>query len=297
MQRGGKRARWLSVLGAVLLLGAPARGEEEPQAPHDDLGLWNFFSNGWNEQWHIRKRRTPDMAILKATTNFLEREFRLDYVLTDLRTGKFEAQHLVNGLIAYGVSRRLMLEVIGNYQWNLPATGAPQHGGGGGGLARVQLVENDTQSYAFQARLAVPNRGIGQTQTSMAYSLTGWQDLQAVVPFLDRVGLYFSFTWENLLGSHAPGARENDVSYDVSLAKTWTRADQPVLGKLTTFLEFYGTTDLDGAHAGWTVFTITPGLRFWFLPVHSLMAGVDFPVSANPTFAAVYRVTYIMNFE
>jgi hypothetical protein len=292
----GTAVRWLGVLAAMLLLGGRARAEEEAPSEPRDLGLYNFF-DGWNSEWRVRKRRTPDMAILKATTNFLEREFRLDFVLTDVRTGKTEAQYLVNGLIAYGVSRRLMLEVISNYQWNTQATGAPQHGGGGGALARVQLVENDTQSYAFQAKLAFPNRGIGQTQTSMAYSLTGWQDLQALIPFLDRVGLYFSVTWENLLGSHATGARENDLSYDVSLAKTWTAVDAPVFGKFTTFLEFYGTTDLDGAHAGWTVFTITPGIRFWFLPVHSLMAGVDIPVSANPTFALVYRVTYIMNFE
>lgn len=288
----GVEAAWLGVVVCGLLVGGQARAEDG-----DDLGLGNFFTKGWNEEWHIRTRRTPDMAILRATTNFLERELRLDYVLTDLRTGKFEAQHLAQGLIAYGTSRRLMLEVITNYQWNTPAQGSPQHGGGGGGLVRIQLVENDTQSYAFQAKLAVPNRGLGQTQTSMAYTLTGWQDLQAVVPFLDRVGLYFSFTYENLLGSHASGARENDISYDVSLAKTWTRATQPVFGKLTTFLEFYATTDLDGAHSGWTVATLTPGIRFWFIPENSLIAGVDFPISANPTFAAIYRVTYILNFE
>jgi len=292
----GIRAGLPGLVVAGLLVGGHARAEAEVRA-EGDLGLGNFFTKGWDEEWHPRKRRTPDMAILRATTNFLERELRLDYVLTDLRTGKYEAQHLAQGLIAYGVNRRLMLEVITNYQWNTPAQGAPQHGGGGGALVRAQLVENDTQSYAFQAKLAVPNPGLGQTQTSMAYTLTGWQDLQAVVPFLDRVGLYFSFTYENLLGSHASGARENDISYDVSLAKTWTRADQPVFGKFTTFLEFYATTDLDGAHSGWTVATLTPGIRFWFLPVHSVIAGVDFPISSNPTFAAIYRVTYIMNFE
>lgn len=280
----------LGLLVGGVLFGGPARAE-------DDLGLGNFFSKGWNEDWHVRVRRTPDMAILKATTNFLERELRLDYVLTDLRTGKYETQQQVNGLIAYGLSRRLMIEVITNYQWNVPAQGAPQNGAGGGGLVRVQLVENDTQSYALQVKLAVPNRPIGQTQTSLAYALTGWQDLQAVVPFLDRVGLYFSATWENLLGPHASGARQNDVSYDVSLAKTWTRTDQPVFGKFTTFFEFFGTTDLDGAHAGWTVATLTPGIRFWFIPENSLMAGVEFPISANPTFAVIYRVTYILNFE
>jgi len=294
--RAGSRARAWAVLGAVLLLGGSARAEDESETVTENLGLYNFFK-GWDEEWHVRKRKTPDMAILKATTNFLERELRLDFVLTDVRTGKTEAQYLSQGLIAYGVSRRLMLEVITNYQWNAQQTGAPVNGAGGGALVRVQLVENDTQSYAIQAKLAVPNRPIGQTQTSMAYSLTGWQDLHALVPFLDRVGLYYSFTWENLLGAHATGARQNDISYDLSVAKTWTAADAAVFGKFTTFLEFYGTTDLDGAHAGWTVFTITPGIRFWFLPVHSLIAGVDIPVSSNPTFALVYRVTYIMNFE
>jgi hypothetical protein len=36
----------------------------------------------------------------------------------------------------------------------------------------------------------------------MTYALAGWQDMQALVPALDRVGLYFSLQYENLLGSH-----------------------------------------------------------------------------------------------
>src|SRR5262249_22104488 len=57
-------------------------GEAAPQHL-SDLTITNFFTEGWNQPWAKRKRYTPDMALLKVTTNFLEREFRFDYVLTN----------------------------------------------------------------------------------------------------------------------------------------------------------------------------------------------------------------------
>jgi hypothetical protein len=187
-----------------------------------------------------------------------------------------------------------MIEVIGNYQWNDGPK--DEDGAGGGALARLQLVDTVEHSYAVQVRVSPPNKGIGQTQTSMAYALGGWQDLQAIMPALDRVGLYFSLQYENLLGTHAEHTRENDLSYDFSIAKTWTAPKTPIVGDLTTFLEAFGTTDLDGASAGTTVFSLTPGIRFWLFPRNSLMFGVDVPVTSSPPFSVAYRATYILNF-
>ncbi len=297
-----KRARSFAVALsiAVLCLGAlprAARAEAaEPSHEPEDLTLGNFF-DGWNQAWTHRHGDTPDMALLKVATNFLERELRLDYARTDTRNNrKVSAIDFGNALIAYGLNRRLMVSVVTNYQWNEGFKGAPANGGGGGAVLRLQLVDTAAWSWAVQARVSPADRGVGQTQTSYTYALAGWTDLHALIPVLTRTGLYWSAQFENLQGSHAPGLRENDVSYDVSLAKTWTEATTPVLANLTTFVEAFGTTDLDGAGEGKTVATLTPGVRFWFVPENSLMFGVDVPVSHGAPLAAVYRATYILNF-
>jgi len=296
--------RFAAVLLLALLLwgeAAPAQQAasiatvpQERQESPSDLTLSNFFSEGWDEPWVHRERSTPDMALLRVTTNFLEREFRLDYVHARARHApKLDSTDFANALVAYGLNRRLMLEVIGNYQWNHGRD--DDDGAGGGALARLQLVDTADRSYAAQLRVSPPNEGIGQTQTSMTYAVGGWQDLHALVPALDRVGLYGSMQYESLLGPHPAGARENDLSYDVSVARTWTPPTTPVAGDLTTFVEAFGTTDLDGAAAGATVFSLTPGVRFWPFPRNSLLLGVDLPVTSAP-FSAAYRATYILTF-
>ena len=271
-------------------------GEAAPQHL-SDLTIANFFTEGWNQPWAKRKRYTPDMALLKVTTNFLEREFRFDYVLTNVaNSATLDTTDMINGLIAYGLNRRLMIEVISNYQWNNPIRGDTKSGAGGGFLARFQLVDTDTASYSFQTRISPANKGIGATQTSLQFALAGWQDMHAVVAALGRFGLYYSFQYENLLGSHAPGVMENDISYDISFAETWTQPTTAVFGNFTTFVEFFGQSSLDGANSGKTNITITPGFRFWFIPENSLSFGVDLPISSKPAVHSVVRATYIMNF-
>ncbi len=293
---------------SILLLGERAqaqasveRGDPYPSAeaaPLSALTLANFFSEGWTQPWAKRERAdgTPDMALLKVTTNFLERELRLDYSRTaDVKHSRFSDINLINGLIAYGLDRRFMIEAITNYQWNEPLIGAGVSGAGGGALVRFQLVDTELSSYALQVRASQPNRSIGQTQTSVQYALAAFNDLYPIVG-LSRVGLYYSVVYETLLGNHARGARQSDIAYDVSLAKTWTDPRTPVFGNFTTFLEAFATTDLDGTTKGHTPTTLTPGVRFWFYPENSLTLGVDLPVSHPNPFGEVYRVTYILNF-
>ena len=279
---------------------SPGRAAEagERKTQHlSDLSLGNFFSAGWDQTWQKWRRSTPDMALLRVTTNFLEREFRLDYVLTDAANNpNLDQSDLANGLMAYGLNRRLMIEVIANYQWNVAPSGTTISGAGEGFLARFQLVENATQSYSFQARVSPPNKGLGQTQTSLTYALAGWQDMHALLPALGRFGLYYSLQYENLVGPHKVGAAQNDVSYDVSVAETWTAPSTPVFGNFTTFLEAFGTTILDGANSGKTTVSLTPGIRFWFIPENSFSFGVDLPVTKAPAFHSVFRATYILNF-
>jgi hypothetical protein len=263
-----------------------------------DLTLSNFFSEGWTQSWAKRERAsgTPDMALLRVTTNFLERELRLDYTHTaDVKKSRFQSQDMINGLIAYGLDRRIMLEVISNYQWNTPRTGAGVSGAGGGGLVRFQLVDTELNSIAVQTRVSEPNRSIGQTQSSIQNGLAGFTDMYPILG-LPRVGFYYSVVYEYLYGNHAKGARTNDIAYDVSVAKTWTPPNTPVFGNFTTFLEAFATTDLNGATVGHTPTTLTPGVRFWFYPENSLTFGVDVPVTHPYPFGDVFRATYILNF-
>jgi hypothetical protein len=237
------------------------------------------------------------MALLRVTTNFLEREFRLDDASTRHVNGNAKVQRtdLLTALIAYGVDRRLMVEVIANTQWNHKDGTNVVDGTGAGILARVQLVDTETASGSFQMKAAPPNRAIGQTTTTLSPSLAGWQDLDAAIG-LDRVGVYASLTWDNLSGPIAPGAKTNSLSYDLSLAKTWTDPTTPVVGNLATFLELFATTDLDGQTTHHTAVSLTPGIRFWFVPENSLTIGVDFPVSYPHPNSEVFRITYILNF-
>jgi len=129
----------------------------------------------------------------------------------------------------------------------------------------------------------------------MQYTLAGWQDIGAVIKPLGRFGLYYSFQYENLLGAHKTGATLNDITYVISFAETWLPATTSVLGNFTTFLEFTGVTNLDGTASGTTI-TISPGIRFWFIPKNSFTFGIDFPLTTNPAFSIVYRLNYILNF-
>ena len=54
-----------------------AAPKERPQ----DLTLANFFSAGWDDEWAKQERATgtPNMALLRVQTNFMEREFRANY--------------------------------------------------------------------------------------------------------------------------------------------------------------------------------------------------------------------------
>jgi hypothetical protein len=291
---------WIIISVCAALPGedeAPSASEPAPQP--SDLTVLNLFSEGWDQAWIQRPRqgRAPDMALLKVTTNFLERELRVDYAYTHAVKQNPRARdiHFLNGLLTYPLNRRFMLEVITNYQWDRSSAGPDVDGPGGGFLGRLQLVDTYSSSCDFQVRVAAPNKAIGQTQTSLAPAAAGFQDLQVLLG-LDRVGLYYSLQYQNLAGPHKPGAKESDLSYDLSVARTWTEPGTFLLGNLTTFGEIFATTDLDGDRSGHTLFTATPGVRFWPARKNSLTFGADLPLNRPHPFSEVFRVSYILNF-
>jgi len=237
------------------------------------------------------------MALLKVTTNALEKELRLDYTHTDVRGNpKVETSQFGNALIAFAINRRLMVEVIENVQWNQDYQHTTTSGSGGGGLVRLQLVDTQTSCTSFQFKVAVPNKGLGQTQTTLSYVLASWQDLHALLPGLGQMGLYESIQYDKLEGPAKPGAKSKGMSADISLAKTWTEASNSPFGKFTTFAEFYATRDQDGPSQGQTVASFTPGIRTWFSKNNSLSLGEDLPLGHRANFYRVLRLTYIFNF-
>lgn len=284
-----------------------------------DLTLGNFFSAGWDEEWAKRQRATgtPDFALLRVQTNFLEREFRANYLYEPNINSRTRSDlNQFDALIAWGFNRRFMIEVLGTYQWfdSRPsrttvrgrATTVPRPDVDGGIpklVGRVQLIDTEPTSLSFNFQADAPNRGTGDKQTTFRYGLAGFEDL-AFWAGLDRVGLYYSVLFDSLAGPRAAGARQSDVQYDITIAKTLTRPDTPLLGNFTLFVENFAQTDLSGDRVGTTLVSITPGFRFnlgkcehlKFGRDNWLMGGVDIPVSGPKPWDAIYRFTYIKNF-
>jgi hypothetical protein len=269
-----------------------------------DLTLSNFFTEGWDQAWthRVTPGGAPDMALLHVQTNFLEREFRFDYYNQDnLATDSTRSINFMDALVAYGINRRFMLEVVTNYEWkDVYTPGANISGAGGALVARLQLVGVPGCSYSFNFRVSAPNEGIGVQQTTLSYAIAGWQDLSMLGLDrigLNRVGLYYHIQEETYVGPAAAGSKRNDLTYAVSLAKTWTDPDVPFIGNLTTFVEVCATTNLDGWDKGHTDLNITPGVRLTLGHGHVLIAGIDLPLSNPHEFHFAPRLTYIYNFH
>ena len=283
-----------------------AAANSAQQSRPRDLTLGNFFSAGWEDDWakQVRATGTPNMALLRVQTNFMEREFRANYFFEDSVTSKTTKNLTdLDTLIAWSFNRRLMLEVTGAYQWTDPRTGIRDTGGTPGLVGRLQLIDTESSSYSFNFKVVAPNQELGVTQTTVSYGVGGFEDLAYWFDF-DRVGLYYSFLFDSFDGPGAVGGKRSDVGYDVTLAKTVTDPETPLLGNLTLFVENYAQTDVDGSHGGRTYVSITPGIRFnlgkidrmnlgkdnWF------MFGTDIPISDYKPWNALYRFTYIKNF-
>lgn len=297
MEGSGPASRRI-VLALMLAVASIALAEDTGQQP-SDLTLGNFFSAGWDEPWTKRSHanRAPDMALLRVQTNFLEREFRLNYLFEDeIHSGTRKSLNAVEGLIAYGLDRRFMLEVVTGYDDFATRHGPDAEGPSGALVGRVQLVDTAESSYSFNVRVTSPNRGTGERQTKFSYGLAGFEDLTRGLG-LYRVGLYYSVLFDSLAGPGEAGAQRNDISYDVSVAKTLTEPDTPVIGDFTLFLETFSQSALDGNDPGRTTLSFTPGTRFNLGGHNWLMGGVDIPVNLAPQpFNAIYRMTYIKNF-
>jgi hypothetical protein len=280
--------------GDIGLLSDPKSAASE--RPLIDLTLTNFFSAGWNEAWQKMPHPdgAPDLTLLRVQSNLLLRSLRTDYFYErQLKSSGERDVQFVNQLVEYPFNRRLMLAVFGNYAWVDVLGDDDREGTSYGALARFQLIDTPRTSYALNLRVAAPNHALGETLTTSSVSLAGWHDLTPLG--LDRVGLYWHVQGETFTGPHALVAKQNDLTYAVSLAKTWTSPSAP-LGNLSTFFETFARTDLDGPRSGKTLVTLTPGLRFTVAHHHVFMAGLEIPVTEPRPYEQIVRVTYILSF-
>ena len=281
---------------------ASVGGEGDPPP----LTLWNFFTEGWGQEYTRRSSedRAPDLALLRVQTNFMERELRINYAYTN-DTHNAKQSNLTNFdyLIAYAFDRRFMVEVYGTEEWvDGRGDNASEAGPTARFVGRVQLISTADSSYSFNFQVIGPDTGLGQHQTTVSYGLAAFEDLTRLG--LSRVGLYYSVLFDGYDGPHAVGATEEDVQYDITIAKTLTPPDTPYIGNLTVFLETFAQMSLDGEHKDSTLVTLTPGIRFnlgkWGWPNLGLdnwvMGGVDIPVSGPKPWNSVFRFTYIKNF-
>jgi len=273
-----------------------AQSAPTPGPNLSNLTLSNFFTDGWTDAYAKRSNPdgAPDMALLRVSTNFLEREFRLDFLSEqNVNSAKNRTINLADGLIAYGLDRRFMVSVTSNYEWINSRVNNDLSESNIALGSRLQLIDIPGTSLAFNLKATSPAKTLGNDFTTVAYSLAGWQDL---TPYgLKKVGLYYSVQGNNYVGPHAIGSKSIDTNYDVSLAKTWTQPDA-ALQNFTTFAELYSMTDLSGATSGKTVVMLTPGIRSGIGLHQVLMAGVDLPVSHPRPYNWALRVTYIINF-
>jgi hypothetical protein len=234
------------------------------------------------------------MSLLRVQTNFLAQLFRTDYAHQDnLGSASVRGSDSLTGTLEYAFNRRLMLAVIGNYRWIDSRKNEDSDGAAAAAFVRLQWVETSTDSLAMTLRVGLPSHDFGEKDTTVGLAIAGWHDLAPLG--LKRTGLYYHVQEETLAGPAKPGDRRNDVTYAVSLAKTWT-SPEGLFGNTTTFVEAYGKTDLDGKDSGHTIITVTPGIRATFAHRHIVMAGVDFPLTNPQPFERIFRLTYICSF-
>lgn len=274
----------------------PERATAAGETKSTDLSLANFFSAGWGDPWvkRVRTEGAPDMTLLRVQTNMLLRSLRTDYYAERLtHQNPDRGVEYLSQLFEYAFNRRFMLGVFGNYEWVDSRAGEDRNGPAWGAFARFQLVDTERASYALNLKVVAPNGGLDEKQTVLSAALAGWHDLTPLG--LDCVGLYWHVQEETWTGPHAAGVLQNDLTYDLTLAKTWTRADA-ALGNFSTFVEAYARTNIDGPEPGKTSLSLTPGLRCTLARHHILMAGVDLPVTHPRGYEEIFRFTYIYSF-
>jgi hypothetical protein len=273
-----------------------------------DLTLANFFTAGWDDAWAVRHRATgtPDYPLLRTQTNELLRLLRVNfYEQANLNNRVRKNLVDADAFIDWAFNRRFMIEMDAGHQWvdTRPGGGSDFSGDVSYFMTRFKLIDTEGSECTFNFKVTTPNYGLGNNDSQLTYAITGFEDL-AYWLNLDRVGLYYTLSFDTLVGPTAAGVLRNDVQYDISIAKTITAADAPIFRDLTLFEETFAQTLLDGPAAGQTYVTVTPGLRFnfgtcdcWKMgKFNAIILGVDLPISTFQPWSETWRLSYIKCF-
>jgi hypothetical protein len=221
----------------------------------------------------------------------MERTFRVDYYNQHhVRDGKNNSINYAQVFMPYAFDRRIAVEVVPIYQWNERVAGPDLNGATAAIGARLQLVDTEEASLLFGVRDQAPNRGLGDTRTTLGFALAGWNDLTEPLG-LYRMGLYYHLQYERFSGPTPTGTKTDDITYALSIAKTWTDPQATPFANFTTFLELYGFANADGTQHGKSTLSLTPGLRFGLGRGQVFMAGVDLPVSQPHPWSEEFRIT------
>jgi hypothetical protein len=238
--------------------------------------------------------RTPDLVLLRVQAAFLEHDLRLNATYEDrIQGGTTHTATDLDVRVAIPIDTLWMVGVLANYRWLEEIDRPNENGAAISVFGRVQLIQEPEFSYAFNVQVSSPNKGVENDKTQIDVGVAGFEDLDALLG-LDRVGLYGDLEFQHSTGrGQVTGG--NQLSYVVSLAKTWTQ-DLLGAGRFTLFAELGGTTQLDQGTKGHTTITGTPGLRLDPSPAHALIAGVDFPLTHPHGFGELFRISYVYSF-
>ncbi|HEV8716374.1 MAG TPA: hypothetical protein VGX03_26575 [Candidatus Binatia bacterium] len=249
-----------------------------PEEHRQDLGLRNFFTEGWTAGW-AEPEEGPDDAprfrLLRMQRAFWEREVRLTYNHTfgaedgevDEQEGEFELE--------LPLSRRFLIEFEGGFVGLKPDGGSwKRRGGDLKIIPEVMLMETHSLSFSSGLIVRTPTGSatVGEERTSLTPYLALWRDLG------HRIGLHTYLGAEFPVHGFGPGAPDAVVQYGIAPAITVTPKGTPYRGNWTFFVETNGETDC-GSTDDRTTVTLLPGARWLVLKDVWVAAGYEFPVT------------------
>ncbi|MGE0827326.1 MAG: hypothetical protein AB7G75_09590 [Candidatus Binatia bacterium] len=266
-----------------------------PEERRQDLGLRNFFTEGWTDGW-AEPDEGPDDAprfrLLRMQRAFWEREVRLTYNHTfgadggevDEQEGEFELE--------LPISRRFLIEFEGGFVGlQLDGRSWKRRGGDLKIIPEVMLMETHdlSSSSGLVIRTPTGSKAVGEEHLSLTPYLALWRDLG------HRIGLHTYLGAEFPIDDFGPGAPDAVVQYGIAPAITVTPKATPYLGNLTFFLETNGETDCGGTHDRTTA-TLLPGARWLVLKDVWVAAGYEFPVTNTEVLDGRAWVSFYVDF-
>jgi len=264
-----------------LLLGLvrPLVDKYPAEKQRQDLTFKNFFTYGWDVGWKEPDEGlndAPRFGLLRIQRAFWEREIRLVHSYTFGVDGGAADEQELEMEVELPINRRFLIDFEPAVS-SVRANGRSWDFGGGDLKVIPQVMLWETKDLSFSSILVVRTptgtRRVGEGRTSLMPSLALWTDLG------ERLGLHTFFGAEFPLDGYEAGHRDAVLQYGIAPAKTVTPKDTLLLGNLTFFAEFNGTTDMGRQKQ--TTLTLLPGVRWLLFKDFWLATGYEFPLTGT----------------